>query len=244
MSRKLDRQTVLALMATAEVCGATFSEVAAELIVLDLERYADELLMMALARCRRELKHRLTLADIIERIDDGRPGAEEAWALIGSANEQATLVATEEAWQAHAVVSLRKHPREPSLLESDPIAARKAFLECYARLVAVARAQGAPPKWRASLGRDQAARLPALRLAVERGQMDPASAAALLPAHESDTLLLPARSAESMIEEGKQRTAEILAMLEVMNKRPVGKSIDWQAEEDRLSEAAQGVLEL
>ena len=56
------------------------------------------------ARVRREVKtQRLTLPDIIERIDDGRPGAEAWWAAVSDSTEAKTLVrrsATEEMQEA------------------------------------------------------------------------------------------------------------------------------------------------
>jgi hypothetical protein len=63
-----------AVAVTLELTGTTLSEVAARMMADDLARYPEQQVMGALTRCRRELKGRLTIADVISRLDDGRPG--------------------------------------------------------------------------------------------------------------------------------------------------------------------------
>src|SRR5262245_18509616 len=87
----------------------------------------------ALRRCRRECS-RLTLAVVLERIDDGRPLVEEAFAMLPR-TEAESVVWTEEMRQAfgsaRALFAARDH-----------VAARMAFKERYVQLVQRARDQG------------------------------------------------------------------------------------------------------
>lgn len=92
-------------------------------------------------------------ADVIAQIqgivaDDGRPGAEEAWAVCFRAtDERATIVWCGEMAEAFGVAA-------PLLQAGDEVAARMAFKETYSRLLAEARERRAPPKWSATLGDD------------------------------------------------------------------------------------------
>ena len=78
-----------AIAVTAELTGTELSEAALRVMAGDLDTYPEAAVLRALDRCRRELKTRLTLAAALERIEgqDGRPGADEAWAIeIGRAS--------------------------------------------------------------------------------------------------------------------------------------------------------------
>ena len=55
--------------------------------------------LKALTRCRREVKGMLTIQDVVSRIDDGRLGVEEAWAMMPFSESQ-SVVWTEEMAQA------------------------------------------------------------------------------------------------------------------------------------------------
>jgi len=109
-------------------------------------------------------------ADILAQIEaaahaDGRPGAEEAWALaLRAADERSTVVWTAEAAQAWGIA-------QPVMQVGDEVGARMAFREAYARLIAEARAKREPVRWSASLGHDQAQQDDALRIAVEAGKL-------------------------------------------------------------------------
>lgn len=108
-------------------------------------------------------------ADVVAQIEgaaaaDGRPGAEEAWALLPK-TEAESVVWTEEMSQAFAICA--------DLMHTDRVAARMAFKEAYTRIVAEARSRGAVPVWAASLGHDTELRAVALDLAVRSGRMTP-----------------------------------------------------------------------
>lgn len=105
---------------------------------------------------------------------DGRPGAEEAWAIaLRSQDEADTVVWTAECAAAFALAS-------PILVLGDEVGARMAFKEAYVRMVAAARADCAPATWSTSIGWDGARRDAAIGRAVIAGQ---------LPAPEAQVLL-------------------------------------------------------
>lgn len=244
----VSREVVKSLIATVELCGAAaLSDVARELMEQDLEQYPETSVLMALARCRKELRGRLTLADIIDRIDDGRPGPEQAWSMVSGTTEATTLILTEEMHEAFAAA-------HPLMAAGDLVAARMTFCEAYRKVALTARAKGLPIKWRVSLGQDPAGRLPAIRAAVEAGLISAADARGLLPAHEADTLRLPEAQARRMLAEGDRRAAAVVNAVPMLGsdrvtpeqiraladslkpQRQPSKSIDWAAEQKRLQE--------
>ncbi|MFL4597030.1 hypothetical protein ACJ6WI_07150 [Stenotrophomonas maltophilia] len=153
------------LTATAEVMGEQITSNAATYMVLDLVAYPLRVLAAALTACRREVKGRLSLAAILERIDDGHPAPNEAWALaIRAADEAVTLVWTEQTRDAWAAAL-------PLVRAGDKIAARQAFLEVYARLVKETRAAHRVATYQLSLGVDVSGRDGVLQQAVAAGRL-------------------------------------------------------------------------
>ncbi|MGW8276054.1 hypothetical protein [Xanthomonas axonopodis] len=158
-------QLVKLLVATAEVIGDEVRPAAAALMAEDLSAYPMPVLEKALVQCRRELKGRLSLAAVLERVDDGHPTPNEAWAVaVLAADERNTVVWTSQTQAAWSVA-------QPLMNIGDKIAARQAFLESYGRLVKDARAANACGSYVASIGFDSAGRDAALRQAVTRGQL-------------------------------------------------------------------------
>ena len=153
-----------ALAVTLELTGTQVSEGAVRVMARDLAGYPLPGILGALDRCRKECKGRLTVADVISRIDDGRPGPEEAWAIVSPtlADERLTVVWTLE-MQAAFGAALP--------LADDPIAARMAFLEVYRRELSQARTAGAPVHWQASLGTDASGRDGPLTAAAQAGRL-------------------------------------------------------------------------
>lgn len=176
-----------AVCVTAELCGRTFTEAAAQVFCHDLAAYPEEAVLAALTRCRREVKGLLTTQDVISRMDDGRPGVEEAWAMI-PAGEDDTIVWTAEMAEAHAACA-------PLLAEGDRIAARMTFKEVYSKAVTRAVANGVPVSWSTSLGWDMEKRQRVLKAAVEAGKLPALEAreeCPALPLTKADKLALPA----------------------------------------------------
>jgi hypothetical protein len=170
-------QNVLkALAVVCELTGTQLSEAAVRVMARDLGAYPEDQVLGALNRCRKELRPReLTLFAIISRLDDGRPGPEEAWALISPwmIDVGATTVATDEMRVASGVAQ--------GMIEEDRIGARMAFLESYRQLVQIARDNRVPVKWEPILGWDASGREGPLVEAVKRGRLGAAHVAKLLP---------------------------------------------------------------
>ena len=83
-----------AIAVTAELTATELSKDAARALADDLDGYPVHAVLNALRACRRELTGRLTLAAVIQRIEDGRPGPEEALAhcspLLGDESRSVT----------------------------------------------------------------------------------------------------------------------------------------------------------
>lgn len=127
---------------------------------------------------------------------DGRPGAEEAWAIaLRSTDEASTVVWTQEIAAAFAIC-------RPVLDSSGAISARKPFLEAYVRLVTEARAIRRPAEWVASLGWDSAEQARAIRAATAAGQLAGSAAALLLEGPAGDPT--PDTSARAQLDKVRQ----------------------------------------
>lgn len=147
------------LMVMGELYGRQMTEAATGIYLSDLEEYDYDAVLIALQSCRRELQRFPLIADIISRVQslDGRPGAEEAWAMIPK-NEDDSCFVTDEMREASGVAYS---------LEGDEIAARMAFKETYSKAVIVARQQKKNAKWSPIFGRDVAGRAAAVTRAMQ-----------------------------------------------------------------------------
>lgn len=127
---------------------------------------------------------------------DGRPGAEEAWAIaLRSTDEADTVIWTQEIAAAFAIC-------RPVLDSSGAISARKPFLEAYMRLVTEARAIRRPAEWIASLGWDPARQVQAIKAATSAGQLVGPAATALLEGPAGDPT--PSAAAHAQLSKVKQ----------------------------------------
>lgn len=167
------RELIQAIAVTAELCGRTFSPEAAAVFVSDLVPYPEAQILGALVRCRKEVRGVLTLQDVISRLDDGRPGAEEAWAMLPMREEQ-SAVWTAEMSQAFGVAL-------PLINAGEVVPARMAFKETYLRMVSQARDKGVPVQWHVSLGHDPRGRAPVLEQAVAAGRLSYEDAKSYVP---------------------------------------------------------------
>lgn len=161
------------IVATAEVMGTELTMDGARLFVSDLSEFHEQAVMSALAKCRREVKGKLTLADVVSRIDDGRPGPNEAWAMMPRSEDESVV------WTDEMALAMRS--AQPLLDAGDKVAARMAFLEHYQREVATARSNKTTVKWTPSLGHDKFGRESALQRAVELNRISYDHAVSLLP---------------------------------------------------------------
>ena len=167
--------------------GQEMSGAAIAMMAKDLSGIPEAGVMQALSRCRKELR-KITLADILNRVPGGHPGAEEAWSIVAKAltDERVTVVWTQEISEAFG---------RALDLNSDPVAARMAFKEVYTGLVARSRDEGRPVKWIPSLGQDPLGREAALFEAERLGRLTRAHVVGLLPYREN-----PHQSIQALIE--------------------------------------------
>jgi hypothetical protein len=178
---------LMAIAATAELCGKVYTPAAARMLAEDLDGYDEHAVLMALTRCRKELDGRpFNVAAVIARIDDGRPGVEEAWAML-PVSESATVVWTDEMRAAWAVAL-------PLLEDGERISARMAFKEHYVAAVTRARDRKERAAWSASIGTDKHEAERVLSAAVEQGRLAGPHVAGLI-AHSRPAQPAPAVAA-------------------------------------------------
>lgn len=164
------------VMATAEVIGTVLSSTAARMIVEDLEQFSFLDCAAALKKCRAEVRGRLTLSDVVNRINsnDGRPTKDEAWGIaMQSADERDTVIWTPEICAAYDAA-------KTILRSGEKVGARMAFMSAYERLLVAARASGEPAKWIPSVGWDGQLRARAFEMAVKLERISAPEAVAML----------------------------------------------------------------
>lgn len=170
-------EVIKSLMVMADLYGKEMSPEAADMLADDLDGHPEPAVIKALRRCRQELRTFPTLAEILARIEDGRPGADEAWALIPKTEEE-SICWTEEMQQAYGIAA--------PLMATDKIAARLAFREAYLKRVSDARSTMKPTRWQLSLGSDKAHRESTVREAVRKRLIAREDAQAMLPELQLD----------------------------------------------------------
>lgn len=203
-------KVIQAIAVTAELCGRTFTPAAASVFASDLDGFSDDSILGALSRCRKEVRGMLTVQDVISRIDDGRPGVEEAWAMLPH-DEESSVIWTDEMAAAFGVAS-------PLLADGDRIGARMAFKEAYTKALTVARDKKIAPRWTPSFGRDVVGRQAALIEAVRHNRLSIDNAIKLIPGPAAEGLLMslgvkghPLLAAPSV--EGKKKIQELMLTL-------------------------------
>jgi hypothetical protein len=155
-----------------------------------------------------------TPADVIAQIEarsggDGRPGADEAWAVaITAADEGDTVVWTAEMAEAWSTA-------KPVFVSGDEIGARLAFRDSYNRFVALARAKRMPPvRWNVSLGFDTQRRDVALERAERLGVISQTEVLAITgPAARGEPLLLAATPVTGMPDHVRESLDRLRKML-------------------------------
>jgi hypothetical protein len=152
-----------AIIATAEAMGQEMSPGTAAIMAEDLCAYPVSDIRAALKACRFEVKGKLTMADILQRVQaaDGRPGKDEAWAIAMTTNDEfETVVLTDEIQLALVVA-------KPVLDAGDKVGARMAFISAYERFVGQAREDARQVNWHVSVGFDANRRIQAVTKAVQ-----------------------------------------------------------------------------
>lgn len=175
---------IMAIAATAELCGKVYSPAAARMLAEDLEGYDENQVIAALTRCRKELDGKpFCVSAITTRIDDGHPGIEEAWAMMPM-DEAQSVVWTQEMAEAFGLA-------RPLLDAGDRIGARMTFKEAYTKALVLARDAKRPAEFIPSLGTDQYGRESAVQQAVDKGRLSIGHARTFVPSLQSSAATTP-----------------------------------------------------
>ncbi len=177
MEQQFSQELQDVVQATAEIYGKQMSKLGAIMYLKDLSHFTAEQVQAAMAKCRAELKFFPSVADVISRVEDGRPGIEAAWSMIPK-DENGSIVWTDEMAEAFGVAR--------GLIDSDPIAARMAFKEKYSELISIARSKNKPANWTPSLGHSKDGRFAAMKEAVAKGRISSHQATKYLPEYAED----------------------------------------------------------
>jgi len=212
------RKLLEGIAATAEIMGREISPEAAMVMAQDLAQYPANVVVQALANLRRDAKARFSTGAIIEQIEklqpDGRPGADEAWAMIPK-DEDASAVMTQEMADALRFA-------QPLLDEGDKIAARMAFKDAYSRIVEQNKLAGRKPSWFPSLGQSKEGRDAALAEGVRLGRLGADHAIGLLAPDKIAPMLQSAGEEKLALEYKLPSPEERAARIAEMH-RAIGK---------------------
>jgi hypothetical protein len=163
------------LVGTFEVYGTKLTAAAIMIWANSMERYSLVSLKAALSYHIQNSPYAPKPSDLIHimQAHDGRPSADEAWAMIPR-NESASAVLSQEMLTA-------MQSAQPLLNENDQVAARMAFKESYSRLVNESRQTSRPVEWFPSLGDDKYGREAVIQEAVRLGRISAIHGKKLLP---------------------------------------------------------------
>lgn len=186
MNSQQKTSIVDALMVAYEVMGREMSEAGAQMILRALDGFEFEAVMTAIKRTVSEAKF-ITPAEIISRVDDGRPDPEKAWSEVChyDPDDTYTECMTEEQ-------SLARGACWHLLASGDKVAARMAFKEEYVKLCAENRLKKQPVKYVFQMGRNKDNRLEVVKQAILDGKITQKTALAKLPEKREEILNLPA----------------------------------------------------
>lgn len=164
------------LKSVMETYGKEMSESATKIWWATMEEISIEDFRLAMTKHIKTNQFFPKPADILNQFKtfDGRPGAEEAWAMIPK-DEYGSVVWTEEMAIAFGACS-------PLLNDGDKIGARMAFKEAYEREIEARK--GLPIKWIPSFGTDRQGRESALETAVYKNRLPAEKALKFMPESE------------------------------------------------------------
>jgi hypothetical protein len=198
------KQFAQIVRSTMLVCGGEAPE--ADVLRIwwaSLQNYSIEQVSAAFSEYAMRGKYAPKPADILGILDrllpDGRPGADEAWAMIPR-DEFTSAVMTQEMAEA-------MHVAQPLLDEGDQVAARMAFKETYARIVEANKRNGIKPEWFPSLGQDKEGRDSVLADAIRLGRIGANHAIGLI-APDKVAPMLQSAGNEKLALEYKMPSAE------------------------------------
>lgn len=158
-------------------------------------------------------KYLITPAVVLEQLQgsDGRPDADEAWAIAKQAmDERSTVVWNDEIAEAYGIACEVYH--------EDNVGGRMAFRSAYERIVEQNRSSGASVKWWPTLG-DPSTRKIALEQAEEKGLLSHDQVVDYLPTSEkpiaNNVVALLADEFDGGAEKAKEHISELRSILGV-----------------------------
>lgn len=162
------------IMTMAEMHQRPMPEASAKLYLEMIGGFPPDVIMASLRECGRKIPRFPTAAEVVQRCEamDGRPGVEEAWAMIPK-DEYGSVVWTQEMATAFGACG--------SLMNTDLVAARMAFKEAYDRELNLARQQNRKVQWVPSFGFEKRGREAAVVKAMELGRITKQVAIEMLP---------------------------------------------------------------
>ncbi len=198
------------LAGTAEAMGKDLSDIGLKIFAQDLSEYQFADAVEAIQDCRRSLNRFPTINDIISKIQskDGRPGAEEAWAMIPK-DDSGSVVWTDEMAGAYGIA-------HPLILSGDEIAARMAFKEKYTSLLKEVREKKVPARWTLSAGTNPAEVQDTVQKALSLGRLSPQTAKAL--GHDSNPEVLSLPSPDLLDVDPSEVKQNVMALIARITK--------------------------
>lgn len=193
MNQEQKNSVINSLFVSLDMMGQSMSEQAVEMMATELYRYDFNAVQNAIKKCTRECKYRINLAEIVSRIDDGRPSAEEAWQEVYTLSEHDSKVMTREQQIAFCSVSYALQ----EATTTDLINCKRAFVEKYNKLCEQAKADAEPVKYVMSMGSDSDGRKAAAVDAVAQGKLTQERAVAMLPEYEYEIMDVPLLEGQS-----------------------------------------------
>ena len=164
---------------TAEIIGTQLKPTTVAVMVYDLSEYSVIDIKQALTVCRREVKGRLVLKDIIDRLPNATtlPNADEMFAQIAEwcMDESKTFILPEIAFRACEETNGGVYD---ALMAHDRTGARMAYKSAYERL---AKAHTGEINYVVRIGTDRAHSEATILSAIKHGKLTIEYAKALLP---------------------------------------------------------------
>lgn len=182
---------------TAEISGNPFKPQVIALMVEDLSEWEFNDIQAALNACRREVKGRLSLKDIIDRLPkkgDELPTADEMWGAIYDfcTDERKSFVLPDMAFKA---LESTNGGIYELIQDGDKTGARMAFKAAYERL---SQGFNSQVQYSVRLGTDREELKTAIQAAYKQGLIDKSQAMQYLPELDEMLGLLPPPDPENV----------------------------------------------
>lgn len=132
-------------------------------MINELSAYGFDQVMNALQKLGKESVFKVNLAEIIKRIDDGRPSAQIAWTECPKSEFESKVLTTEQNQAFCEVINQYD--------SGDKVGAKFAFIERYNQLIDESKAKANPVTYCLASGFDKQGRKDAVYEAVQSGKL-------------------------------------------------------------------------